>query len=77
MHRCQVVGTAKLSMAGLGEKKIVFDKEGKWAHINEKLLQTFPKLKDGGGYEILRTDVSDCNTMSLKWLHCTLLKKYT
>ena len=49
---------AKLSMAGLGEKKIVFHKEGKWAHANEKLLQTFPKLKDGGGtkyFELMLT----------------------
>ena len=45
-----------LSMAGLGEKKITFDKNGKWPHINEKLLEAFPKLKDGGGYELLRTE---------------------
>ena len=42
-----------LAMAGLGEKKIVFRKNGKGCHIHEKLLKTFPKLKDGGGYELL------------------------
>ena len=47
---------AKLSMAGLGEKRIMFDKNGKWPHINQKLLEAFPKLKDGGGYELLRTE---------------------
>ena len=42
-----------LSMAGLGKKKITFDKNGKWPHIDEKLIAAFPKLKDGGGYELL------------------------
>ena len=45
----------ELTMAGLGEKKVLFDKNGKWSHINKTLLEAFPKLKDGGGYEILRT----------------------
>ena len=49
---------AKLSMAGLGEKRIMFDKNGKWPHINQKLLEAFPKLKDGGGYELLRAEDS-------------------
>ena len=45
-----------LAMADLGEKKIAFNKNGKGCHIHEKLLETFPKLKDGGGYELLRTE---------------------
>jgi len=44
-----------LSFAGLGEKKIVFQKDGKASHVFEKLIEEFPPLAEGGGFEILRT----------------------
>ena len=43
----------ELSMAGLGEKKVTFNKNGNWPFIDRKLKETFPKLKDGGGHELL------------------------
>lgn len=44
-----------LSFAGLGEKKVVFQKDGKASHVYEKLVSEFPPLAEGGGFEILRT----------------------
>ena len=44
-----------LSLAGLGEKKIVLNKDGKASHVYDKLLDEFPPLAEGGGFEILRT----------------------
>ena len=43
-----------LSMAGLGEAKIVFNKDGNAIHVHGKILETFPALGEAGGYEILR-----------------------
>ena len=44
-----------LHEAGLGEKKILFTNVDCNAEdYREKLLEEFPKLKDGGGFELLR-----------------------
>ena len=53
----------KLSLAGLGEQKITFQKNGNSAHVHEKVLETFPSLVNGGRYEIMRT--SDGNSKTL------------
>lgn len=44
-----------LKNAGLGEAEISFRKDGNAEHFHENILDTFPKLKDCGGYEVLRT----------------------
>lgn len=44
----------QLSCAGLGEAKIVFNKEGNALHVHEKITETFPALGEAGGYELLR-----------------------
>ena len=45
----------KLRAAGLGKREITLDS---WSAslLHEKLSETYPKLRDGGGYEFLRTD---------------------
>ena len=48
-------GKISLSFAGLGEKKVVFQKDGRASHVYEKLMEEFPPLAEGGGFEILRT----------------------
>lgn len=58
----------RLSLAGLGEQKITFFKGGDSAHVHEKVLETFPSLVNGGGYEILRT--SDGNSKTLIDVPC-------
>ena len=45
----------ELALAGLGEKKVEFDKNGDSRHVHEKLMREFAKLGDGGGYEIMRS----------------------
>lgn len=44
-----------LALAGLGEKKVEFDKNGDSSHVHEKLMKEFAKLGHGGGYEIMRS----------------------
>lgn len=58
----------RLSLAGLGEQKVTFLKNGNSSHVHEKLLETFPSLLAGGGYEILRT--SDGNSKILIDVPC-------
>jgi len=45
----------KLKCAGLGERKIVFRLDGKYADIKETLLHAYPTLEKGGGFELMRT----------------------
>ena len=44
-----------LEEAGIGEKKITFDKYGEYEHFQSSLLKEFPKLKEGGGFQVLRS----------------------
>ena len=44
-----------MALAGLGEKKVEFDKNGDSSHVHEKPMKEFAKLGDGGGYEIMRS----------------------
>lgn len=45
---------ATLQLAGLGEKKISIDAYSEAEDIHQDLLYHYPKLKEGGGYELLR-----------------------
>ena len=45
---------AKLQIAGLGEKKISLDIHADAHDVYEELMCQFPKLLDGGGFELLR-----------------------
>ena len=45
----------KLKCAGLGEKKIVFRLDGKYAELKETLFRAYPALEKGGGFELMRT----------------------
>ena len=54
---------ARLQMAGLGEKKITLYLCSEAYEINQELLFQFPKLSDGGGFELLR--VPDCGGKQL------------
>ena len=44
-----------LKEAGLGEKRITFDKHGDYEHFHSSLLKEFPKLSEGGGLQVLRS----------------------
>jgi len=41
--------------ASLGEKKITFEKKSSCSYFHEKLLESYPKLKEAGGYELMHT----------------------
>ena len=45
----------QLNQAGMGEKKLVFEKNTSCSYFHDKLLEAFPKILKGGGYELLRT----------------------
>ena len=44
-----------LQDAGLGRKKLCFDKKGDALHVKQSLEAAYPKLLHGGGFEILRS----------------------
>ena len=46
----------KLRAAGLGKRKIALDRGWSASVLHEKLSETYPKLRNGGGYVFLRTD---------------------
>ena len=49
-----------LKDAGLGEFRVVFkNKRGGHTHVKETLESVFPKIKDAGGFEILRSSGSN------------------
>ena len=41
--------------AGLGKKKLIIFEDGDCDDVHDSILEAFPKLKNGGGYELLRT----------------------
>ncbi len=45
---------AQLQMAGLGEKRFAIPVDYNSPQLHEHILCEFPKLRDGGGYEVLR-----------------------
>lgn len=45
-------------MAGLGEETVTLDLLAEAWEINEELFYKFPKLKNGGGYELLHVPES-------------------
>lgn len=45
---------AALILSGLGEKKIQLDEYSEWPEIYEELMFQYPKLKESGGFELLR-----------------------
>ena len=43
-----------LQLAGLGRKKVCFNMKANAAEVKAKLEETYPKLCNGGGFDILR-----------------------
>ena len=55
----------ELQFAGLGRKKIVFGSKDSALQVKTKLEEEFPKLKNGGGFEILRSGFSPAKSLVL------------
>ena len=55
----------QLQAAGLGRKKVVFGNKDGSVDVSKKLEAAYPKLKAGGGFEILRSGIGN----SLAFLH--------
>ena len=55
----------ELQFAGLGRKKIVFGSKDSALQVKTKLEEEFPKLKNGGGFEILRSSFSPGKSLVL------------
>ena len=51
-----------LQQAGLGRRKICFHNKAKLAEFRQKLEEAFPKLCEGGGFEIMRTGHQGSNS---------------
>ena len=44
-----------LQEAGLGEKRLTLNKSKEAAAFRDALFENYPKLKEGGGFELLRS----------------------
>ena len=51
-----------LQQAGLGRKKICFHSKAKFPELPKKLEEEYPKLSQGGGFELMRTGHQGSNT---------------
>ena len=63
--QCRAPGRAgkfTLQQAGLGRKKLCFSNKAKFAEFRQKIVEAFPKLSEGGGFEIMRTGHDGSNT---------------
>ena len=49
----QIVEKAALANSDLGPGTIVFDAYGNLSHFHQKIMDKFPALEAGGGYELL------------------------
>ena len=49
----QIVEKAALANSDLGPGTIVFDADGNSSHFHQKIMDKFPALEAGGGYELL------------------------
>jgi len=58
----------QLLQAGLGDKNISFVESADAEDLHYDLLEAFPKLKSGGGYELMRT--SDRGNRTLAVIPC-------
>ena len=50
----------------LGKRKITFQAKANSLHLNIKLEAVYPKLKDGGGFDILRRGVQASELIMIK-----------
>ena len=46
----------QLSLAHLGERKLIFAKDGNAQNVHEKILEAYPQLGECGGYDIMRIE---------------------
>ena len=53
----------KLRAAGLGDREITLDRGWSASLLHEKLSETYPQLRDGGGYDFLRTEGRSTTTL--------------
>ena len=59
-QQCVPTRTEKLTLqsAGLGRKRISFNKNDDASHFKIKIEEVYPKLASGGGFELLRSSTS-------------------
>ena len=65
-----------LRFAGLGEKRVVFQKDGKASHVYKKLVSEFPPLAEGGGFKILRTRENSSKMLCVLPVHLVAGTQY-
>ena len=52
-----------LQQCGLGRKKVCFHSKATFTDFRRKLEEEYPKLKEGGGFELMRTGHQGSNTV--------------
>ena len=54
-----------LQRAGLGDKKLTFPKNDQATCLRDKLFEAYPKLQDGGGFELLRSSYTQRSVLEV------------
>ena len=52
-------------LAGLGDRDIVFQKDGNADHVNKQIFEAYPVLENCGGFEIMRTATGSCKILEV------------
>ena len=71
---------ASLQDAGLGDQRVVFtNKKGGHDHVKQTLESAYPKIKEGGGFQILQKQWSTIRGYwhSPYWVYCPIYLKDT
>jgi len=63
--KSQVLFTKLFLNASLGEKKITFEKKSSCSYFHEKLLESYRKLKEAGGYELMHTKFTSTSKLEI------------
>ena len=53
----------ELQQCGLGRRKICFHSKASFTEFQQKLYEEYPKLKEGGGFVIMRTGLNGSNNV--------------
>ena len=59
-----------LQNCGLGRRKICFSSKANYSKMEEKLFEVYPKLSDGGGFQILRTGAGGHSSSLSAYVPC-------
>ena len=70
---------ASLRETGLGDQRVVFtNKKCGHDHVKQTLESAYPKIKEGGGFQILQSNGRRLEAIGIPpyWVYCPILERY-